>query len=837
MRTLITVIFLSLIVKINAQNNILSPKKLNPSQIYEGFKKLNFLGSILYVAAHPDDENTTAISYFANKVKARTAYLSLTRGDGGQNIIGPELREMLGVIRTHELLSARSIDGGEQLFTRANDFGYSKHPDETLSIWNKKEVLSDVVRAIRNFKPDIVINRFDHRTPGTTHGHHTSSAMLSVEAYTIANDKTKYPKQLKNSTIWQPKRLLFNTSWWFYGGKEKFEKADKSNFISIDMGNYYTDLGFSNTEIAALSRSQHKSQGFGTTGKRGENINYFEIIKGSKPSSNNLFEGINTSWTRVEGGEIIQKKVTQLIEEYNFKNPQESIPLLIEVYQNIQKLKDSHWKSIKSKEVTSLITACAGLYLEAISNTAIATKNNTITLNIEAINRSKTPIKLEKITVLSNNKSLKIGLPLHNNKNFTKNLSFSINKNFESTNPYWLNESGSIGMYAVSKTSQIGAPLTKTNHYVRFLLSIQGTQVSIDKPIVYKKNNRVKGEVYYPFEIAPPVSVKLGANTYLFPDESSKSISVTVTANTDNFEGVVTLNTSKTWEISPKRFSINIPNKNQSKKVVFTLSPPKTENNSFITPVVLVNGTSYSNEMVSVDYNHIPQQNIFLPAKAKVVRLKLKKEGNHIGYIHGAGDAIPKSLEQIGYQVSLLDPKKLNATELKKFDAIVVGIRAYNVNEAMKNAQALLLEYVTNGGTLISQYNTKSRSGNTNVYAPYPLLISRDRVTDENSEVRILAPKHAVLNYPNKITPKDFEGWTQERGLYFPNEWSSEYTPILSMNDQEEAPKNGSLLVASHGKGFYIYTGLSFFRELPAGVSGAYKLFANLLSVGKQPKK
>ncbi|MFT5848917.1 PIG-L family deacetylase, partial [Psychroserpens sp.] len=374
------------------------PKKPTSSEIHESIKKLNFLGSVLYVAAHPDDENTRLISYMSNDVKARTAYLSLTRGDGGQNLVGPEIRELLGVIRTQELLAARGTDGGEQLFTRANDFGYSKHPDETLAIWNKKEVLSDVVLAIRQFQPDVIINRFNHRTPGTTHGHHTSSAMLSVEAFDLVGDKNAYPKQLSRTNIWQPQRLFFNTSWWFYGSRENFEKADKSNLLAVDTGVYFPSSGLSNPEIAALSRSQHKSQGFGSTGSRGSQIEYIEIIKGDLPTDKtNIFEGIDTSWNRVEGGKAIGDILYAVEKNYDFKNPSASIPELMRAYLAIQNLENTHWKNIKTNEVKNIIAACAGLYLEVTANSNHATAGAVIDLNLEVINRSNSKIVLSSI--------------------------------------------------------------------------------------------------------------------------------------------------------------------------------------------------------------------------------------------------------------------------------------------------------------------------------------------------------------------------------------------------------------------------------------------------------
>jgi LmbE family N-acetylglucosaminyl deacetylase len=330
-------LFLSTIFSLQAQQ----PKKLNSSEIYEAVKKLNVLGSVLYIAAHPDDENTRLISYMSNEVKARTAYLSLTRGDGGQNLIGPEIRELLGVIRTQELLAARSIDGGEQRFTRANDFGYSKHPDETLEIWNKDDVLSDVVWAIREFKPDIIINRFDHRTPGRTHGHHTSSAMLSMEAFDMANDASKYSSQLKLTQTWQPQRLFFNTSWWFYGSQEKFEEADKSNMLSFDIGTFYSTKGSSNNELASMASSQHLSQGFGRLSQRGSQQEYIEFLKGEPlDGSNDVFAGIDTSWNRIDGGQAIGTIMTAIESNFNFVNPSAHLPQLLEAYKLLQNVKD-----------------------------------------------------------------------------------------------------------------------------------------------------------------------------------------------------------------------------------------------------------------------------------------------------------------------------------------------------------------------------------------------------------------------------------------------------------------------------------------------------------------
>ena len=807
------------------------PKKPNSSDIFESIKKLNFLGSVLYIAAHPDDENTRLISYMSNNVKARTAYLSLTRGDGGQNLIGPELRELLGVIRTQELLAARRIDGGEQRFTRANDFGYSKHPDETLAIWNKKEVLSDVVLAIRQFKPDVIINRFDHRSPGSTHGHHTSSAMLSYEAFDMANDKNAFPEQVKQYGTWQPKREFFNTSWWFYGSQENFDKADKTNLLSVDTGVFFPSSGLSNPEIASLSRSSHKSQGFGSTGSRGEQIEYIELIKGDLPvDKSNIFDGIDTSWNRVKGGKEIGNILKEVETNYDFKNPSASITQLLEAYKLIQNLEDQHWKAIKLEDIKNVIAACAGLYLEAVAETNQATANSSINLKIESINRSDYQITLNSYAI--NTLDVVKNIELKNNISYDSKDVLKIDSKQQPTTPYWLTKKGSLGMYTVDDKNLIGQPETPRNQLVTFNLTFGKTSISYSKPIVYKTNDDVKGEVYKPFEIIPEASAKVAEDVIIFENDKQKDIVVIVKAGRDNLEGFVQIAHPKDWNVYPEKQKVSITHKGEDQTLIFTVIPPKNQSEGLITPMVTVGNEVYTKKLVEINYDHIPFQTVLLPSESKVVRLDIKKRGENIGYIEGAGDVVPESLKQIGYNVVVIKPEEINAETLNRFDAIVVGIRAYNVVEALKYKQQLLFNFVEQGGNLIVQYNT-SRETIVDELAPYKLELSRDRVTDENAEVRFLNPNHPLLNYPNKITEKDFEGWTQERGLYFPDQWSSEFTPLLSMNDKGETPKDGSLLVAKHGKGYYIYTGLSFFREFPEGVSGAYRLFANMLSIGK----
>ncbi len=813
------------------------PQKLSSSEVYHSLEKLNFLGTALYIAAHPDDENTRLISYLSNELKARTGYLSITRGDGGQNLIGSELRELLGVLRTQELLAARKIDGGEQFFTRASDFGYSKHSDETLKIWDKKAILGDVVRIIRKFKPDVIINRFDHRSPGETHGHHTSSAMLSIEAFALSNDNSSYPEQLTATDIWQPKRLFFNTSWWFYGSEENFEKADKSKMLRFDVGTYYPLLGLSNNEIASLASSQHLSQGFGRITSRGSENEYIELLKGDLPEDGELFEGINTSWSRITGGEAIGQILYGIEKDFNFTDPSVHLPKFLEAYKLIQGLGDSHWKQLKSEELENLILSVTGLYLEATASLPYTNPGNTEKIQIEALNRSNRPMTLNSV-ILTPESDVKNDGERHvleENKKITLELDLKIPSEHAYTSPYWLSEKGSLGMYEVADANLIGQAETPKSFNAVFNLDINGTVVSISKPVVYKTSKPDKGELYEPFDVLPEATSRFIDKVMLFADDAPRKIPVIIRSNADNIKGQVELKVADGWKVSPSANTFEIANKGDETTVMFTLSPPSMESESYIRPVLSVNGKELTHELINISYDHIPRQSILLPSEAKIVRMNISKAGEHIGYIMGAGDEVPESLKQIGYTVHIVDPATIQAGSLSAYDAVVVGIRAYNVIDELKFKQSFLLDYVKNGGNLVVQYNTAGRwAGQFEGIAPFPLTLSNERVTDENSNVEILAKNHSLVNFPNSIGKKDFEGWVQERGLYFPNEWDPAFTPILSMADTGATALNGSLLVAPYGKGNYIYTGLSFFRELPAGVPGAYKLFANMLSMGKE---
>ncbi len=815
-----------------------SPKKVTSADIHQSIKKLNVLASAFYVAAHPDDENTRLISLLANQYKANVYYLSMTRGDGGQNLIGAEIEELLGVIRTNELLQARNLDGGNQLFTRANDFGYSKKPDETMRTWNRNEVLSDIVWQIRRLKPDIIINRFKNDTSRENHGHHTSSAILSAEAFDLTNRNDIFPEQLSLVSPWQARRLYFNTIWWFYGSEEAFNKMDKSKMVTMDAGVYYPWLGKSNGEIAAESRSMHRCQGMGALGSRGSSLEYLDLLKGDKAASqDNPFAGIDITWNRVKGGAPLIPLINDIDKTFQHDNPAASIPKLNKIYQFIQNLPDGHWKSIKSEEIKNLIVQCAGLYIEAVSTIHMVAPGEKTTITAELTNRSTAHVVLKSIDFLPMEGADTTGsITLSTNKVWKYSRHVTLPDQVENTGAYWLSEPWKTGMYTVDDQSKRGLPLTPRECKVSLELNIEGYKFTLEKDIVYKWVDPAKGELYRPFEITTPAFVNLDSKVYVFADDAPKKVTVQVKSGIDNLAASVSLNLPAGWRSEPESLPVTMKSKGSEQAYSFLLYPSQQTSEGTVNAQILINGKSYSKELITINYDHIPFQTVQKPSEARLLKLDIKKGGTHIAYINGAGDDVAKSLEQVGYQVTILADRDLTIDQLAKFDAIVLGIRAFNTVDRLKYNQPVLMDYVKNGGTVVVQYNTNFRLVSQDI-APYSLKLGRERVSEEDAEVRFLKPDHAVLNIPNKLTPKDFDGWVQERGLYYPSEWDKEhFEAILSSNDAGESPKDGGLLVAKYGDGNFVYTGLAFFRQLPSGVPGAYRLFANLLSLKKDPK-
>jgi LmbE family N-acetylglucosaminyl deacetylase len=803
------------------------------SQIKLKLKKLNYLGSVLYVAAHPDDENTRVIAYLANERLAATAYLSMTRGDGGQNLIGPEIRDLLGLIRTQELLAARRIDGGQQFFTRANDFGFSKNAKETFEIWNKQEILSDVVKVFRVFEPDVIITRFppDERAG---HGHHTASAILAQEAFDLSGDEKQFPDQAKEFGIWKPMRLFTNTGRWW----NQTINENTPGVVSLDVGLYNSLLGKSYSEIAAESRTQHKSQGFGSPGRRGSALDFFEFVKGEK-AEKDIFDQINTTWSRLKGGEKVQLLVEQAIHSFNPEKPHLSIPQLLLIRKQINSLSPSVWKERKLKETEQLIRDCLGLFVEVTADQFWVAPGEKIQASFELVNRANYAVTLKSIKSEALQMDSSLVAELKDNNLLLFKSRKVLNSSLGYSDPYWLREEHSQGLFKVPNKQMIGQAENSPAVSIQFDFLIENEALQVNVPLVYKWTDPVKGEQSRPFEIVPPLFVNLSEKVIVFPDQKPRSIELLIKSSSYEVQkGILKLELPDGWKSEPADAPFELSKKGQEKSLHFLITPSKEELNTSLKAVAEVNGKKMEWSVQTIQYDHIPTQTLLPKAQAKLVRMDLRKEGGLIGYINGAGDDVPSALRYMGYEVWEMKNEEIIPSNLKKLDAVVLGVRALNTNERVSYFMPDLFEYVKNGGTMVVQYNTNSDLElDKDKIAPYPLQLSRDRVTQENGEVRILKPDHALLNYPNKITAQDFNGWVQERGLYFPDKWDSNFEAILSMNDSGEPARDGSLLIAKYGEGNYIYTGLSFFRELPEGVSGAYKLFANLVSQQNKLKK
>ncbi|PIB35558.1 LmbE family protein [Reichenbachiella sp. 5M10] len=803
------------------------PKQPNSGELLHDLQELNVLGSVLYVAAHPDDENTRLITYLANEKHYHTAYLSATRGDGGQNLIGPEIREALGVIRTQELLAARRTDGGQQYFSRANDFGYSKNPEETFTIWNRDEVLSDFVRVYRKHKPDVVVTRFPEDGRGG-HGHHTASAILAREAFNLAADPTAYPESAEMYGVWQPKRLLFNTHPHFFKGKDG--EFHPEGLLSFDVGGYNSLLGESYTEIAAHSRSMHKSQGFGTVGTRGTSMEYFIPVTGEE-AKEDLFDGIEVTWARVEGGDKVGYHIDNALMDFDPAHPELIISDLVSAYNALQNIEDKYWRQVKEKQIQDLIKACAGLYMEVKANENTYAPGDELELSIEVINRSDAALVLTAIDI-EGIQSFRVDQKLHYNRPIHMDKHYDLKDNVDYSQPYWLKKKGTLGMYRVDDPALIGSPENEPALSAVFTVQIGGTYLDYKIPVVYKISDPVEGEVYKPVVIAPPVFANIEGQVIVFSEGKEKEVNVKVTAGDDKTKGQLRLNVPEGWSAKPKVHKFSMDAKGQEQVFAFTLTPPSMQSEGYVKAEVSVGSEQYSYAIEKIEYEHIPTQTLLPEAAAKVVHIDLKRKGDNLGYIAGAGDDVPASLEQIGYQVDMLDDEQITLDNMSQYDAVILGIRAFNTRDKLKFQNKVLMQYVKEGGTVIVQYNTSHRLVTEDV-APYDLQLSRDRVSVEGAEVRLLQPEHPVLNTPNKISSDDFDNWVQERGLYFPNKWSGKFEAILSSNDPGEPARDGGLLVAKYGEGYYVYTGYSWFRELPAGVPGAYRIFANMISLGK----
>ncbi len=799
---------------------------LNSAELQIALHKLNVLGSVLYIAAHPDDENTSALAYFSKARKYRTAYLSLTRGDGGQNLIGPEKGAEIGIIRTQELMAARRNDGAEQFFTRAIDFGYSKTPEETLSLWGKEAILADIVWVIRNFRPDVIITRsLGEDLSG--HGHHTASGELAKEAFRAAANSNKFPEQLQYVQPWQAQRLFWNR-WW--RGQQ-----DNPDALKINIGDYSPLLGKSYSEIGAESRSLHKSQGFGIIGRRGASYDYYQLIEGT-PAATDLFDEIDTSWQRVPGGQKVGLMLAKIIDTFKPQHPSKSLPGLLAVYAKLTELDETHWVKIKKEELLRVIQSCAGLWIEAVSPDFAAAPGDEIKIQTTIVNRSEYPFRIKEIDFNGLALDSDLDIPLKNNDPQTFEKTIRIPKDFPISQPYWLKSPPKKAIFSIREQNLIGLAENPPSIRVNIKLGTESSLLEYSVPLLYRWRDRVAGEQYRPLEIRPKVTVQIEDKVRIFTKNDPQELRVKLKSHSANAAGTIRLAAPAQWRVTPESIPFVLTNKYEETKVTFKVSPPKNSDEAILTAVAETDGKKLDRDLVEISHPHIKRQVYFPKSRLKVIKMDIKHAGTKLGYIMGSGDEVADGLLNLGYEVTLIDDDMLERADLSQFDAIIAGIRAYNTRERLRNTYPRLLQYVKDGGTFIVQYNV-FRGLKTKNIGPYPFTIGRDRVCEETAPVKFLDSQHPLLNFPNKITQKDFDGWVQERGLYFATEWDERYEPILSSSDTNESDKKGGLLYAGYGKGVFIYTGYSWFRQLPAGVPGAYRLFANLISAGEADGK
>ena len=756
------------------------------SEIYAQIKKMGVVGSVLYVAAHPDDENNSFLPYLTKDRMYRTAYLSLTRGDGGQNLIGKEQGIELGLIRTQELLAARAQDGAEQYFSRAYEFGFSKSSEEALSIWNHEQVLSDAVWVIRKFQPDIIITRFP-RDARAGHGHHSASAIIANEAYEAAADSTKFPEQFKYGVKpWKAKRILWNT---FNFGTVNTTNA---NQLNVEVGGYNATIGKSYGEIGAEARTMHKSQGEGRPRRRGSSFEFFETT-GGETATKDIMEGVNTSWDRLNAPQI-QTSINDILKNYEIEKPSKSVPALVHLYSLIEALPASLWKEYKLSELQSIIKEAAGLYLEASTQQQELLPGSNLQVQLFLNQRSSTSSVLEMVSLPG--KDSIFGKTLVSNQNISWDYTFKVPTTQAISQPYWLEQPKTEGMFVVKDQMLIGKAQNDPIFTARCNVLIEGHHFSFSIPIQYKYVDPTKGDVFQPLVVVPIQEIKYDKEVVLI--NGGKSVSL-------GYQEINHKGTTVHHTIEIKSANDILPtNKNELYKR-------------------------------SIQYDHIPNITYFAPATTKLVELNIKTKASKIGYIDGAGDKLPEALIELGCQVTYLKESDIELNKLKAFDAIVVGIRAYNMYDFLSDKNDILNAYIEQGGNLIVQYLKSNQVGINKVkVGPYPFTVNAGkRVTQENVPVEFVLPSHTVLNFPNKIEKFDFDHWVQERSTYMAENVDAHFEAPLSMNDKGESPSTGSLLIAPFGKGNMVYLSLVLFRQLPVGNAGAYKLLANLISLPK----
>lgn len=794
------------------------------SEIYRELKTLKHMPKVLYLAAHPDDENTGLLSWLINEQNVETGYLSLTRGDGGQNLLGTEQGSALGLIRTHELLEARKLDGAQQFFTRAIDFGFSKNTNDTFKQWDADSITADVVWVIRKFRPDVIICRFPP-TAAAGHGQHAASAVVAEKAFKLAGDKSAFPSQLKYVDVWQPKRLVWNT---FRFGSVN---TTAENQMKANVGQYDAQLGMGYGELAGLSRSLHKSQGAGTQSVAGVRTEYFTPVLGD-PAKASLFERIPMNWSE-KGINDLDELIDIVLLSFDYNHPDQSLHGLLMLRKKIAELQDLNIRKDKLAAIDHIILSCTGFMGEVVTNQAEAIAGNSYSFRLNVIARSATPVVLERVNWI--NQTDNLNRKVSGDSLLTIERKIQIPAGAALTEPYWLEKPAkNSATFSVANDTLIGLAENESALNVSLALKIGAEKFNVKLPLSFKKLDPVKGDVVEQLRIVPALDLSFAEPVYFAKEKEGLTVTLRLKANQYINYGNITF---KIGDTPIKTFTgINLPENSVSIKDFLIpaedLSKIKASQNK-LEAVFSAENRTFNKGQVLIQYPHLPSLQYFVPAATWLLKGDVKVLAKKVGYIQGAGDLIPAFLHQAGLQVDVLtEADILNPTKLATYDAVVTGVRVINTEKRIKNWQPALKSYVENGGTIVMQYNTTQDMALQD-FGIYPFSISGKRVTEEDAAVKFLIPNHKLLNYPNKITASDFSGWVQERGAYFPDKWDNKYEALFEMNDTGEEPLKGSTLYAKYGKGNFIYSPLAFFRQLPAGNVGAARLFFNFISAGK----
>jgi LmbE family N-acetylglucosaminyl deacetylase len=814
-------------------------------EMRQALDRLGTLGSVMMIGAHPDDENTALLAYFSRGRHMRTAYLSLTRGEGGQNLLGGEQGDALGILRTQELLDARRIDGGEQFFTRAIDFGFTKTAAETFQKWPREIVLGDIVWDIRRFRPDVIVLRFSG-TPRDGHGQHQVSAILGKEAFSAAADPARYPEQLQWVQPWQARRLMYNVI--AFTAEQEREAAKLADKIEIDVGEYNPALGYSYAEIAGMSRSMHRSQGMGAAERKGSTKNYLLTI-GGDPAKQDIFEGIDVSWSRLPGGAAVGAQIEKARAALDPAHPDLLLPLLAGARPSVAAIASASKDPLaagKLVELDETMALSTGLWLDASAEKYDVTPGGSVKVNFTALVRLPAKVTLTGINLTGMQGAPALDLApavLANNQASQYSVTDRVPDEQPYSQPYWLILPKDGDLYSVPDPRDVGKPENPPVLEAHFRLQMAGTEIEITRPVAYSYIDRLYGEETRPLVIAPPVAVNFAERSIVFADSKPRQIEVPLKATAGRASGDLAVEVPSGWGVEPASRHFELA-AGQQITAGFELTPPKLQTlesviRGTVRAIATVGNRKIAVGMQVIDYPHIPAQTLFPPAEAPLVRAEILTLNKNIGYVMGAGDDEPDALRQIGCTVTLLSADDLTSGDLSGYDAIVTGIRSWNVREDVRANYQRLFDYVQGGGTLIVQYNVPEGNLATpdapqfEHFGPLPLKIGRDRVVEEDAPVTFPNPDNPLLHAPNPITARDFEGWVQERGLNFAAEWDPKYQSVLESHDTGEKPLPGGELYLRYGKGVYIFSAYAWFRQLPAGVPGAYRLFANMLSASK----